>query len=563
MSTRILVGSWSLLPLALGALALGCGSPNHQAGDPHIDSQTNWLRACQIDSQCAQPLSCVCGVCTRPCYDDTACSADKGASCVTNAEAAAIAQCGGARPSAPGLCMSRCGDDSACDKGQMCVAGACTPVPPADTHVTIDTHALHQTLAGFGAAVAYDESEITSHPESAALEKTLFADLGLDVLRLRDRYGHTGDDDLTATRDLIAAASASLGRTPLLLLTSWSPPPALKANGAVTCSGNTETCTLVKTSANVFDYANFATFWRNSLEAYAAVGVYPDYMGIQNNPNWLPTASQVGEACVFLPSEGTTTITVNGKNTTVSYPGYAEAQAATLRALRGFSPLPKLLAPETSDFASVQSFLAALDTSQLDAVAHHLYGVDPENVDLSGLAAVGALVPDKPVFQTEMQADGLGTALLIHYTTTVEGASAYLQTTLTSSATGPATNFDALVGVTATDYTIRQPYYAMRHYSLNTDPGWQRIDANTTSSSVLASAWLSPGANALTVVLVNDGSTDQNAKLDFANGEHLAHSTVSRTVFDGVERGAVLGSVSQDAVLRIPARSIVTVAFSN
>jgi hypothetical protein len=240
-----------------------------------------------------------------------------------------------------------------------------------------------------------------------------------------------------------------------------------------------------------------------------------------------------------------------------------EAQAATLKALKGLTPMPKVIAPETSDFASVQSYLAALDPSTVNAVAHHLYGVDPENVDLTGLAATGQVAPDKPLFQSEMQADGLGTALLIHYTTTVENAAAYLQTTLTSSATGPATNFDALVGVTATDFTIRQPYYAMRHYSLNTDPGWTRIDAVSSSSTLLSSAWLAPGANALTVVLINDGTTDQTAGLDFVNGEHLTHSVVSRTVFDGVERGAVLGSLSVDGVVKVPARSIVTVAFSN
>jgi glucuronoarabinoxylan endo-1,4-beta-xylanase len=561
VSARILVGSW--FSVLLGALALGCGSPSHHA--EIIDSQTNWLKACQIDSQCEPTLSCVCGVCTKSCDDDSTCTNTKplkGMSCVQSDDPAVVAQCSGARPSQPGLCMPRC-SDTGCGDRQMCVAGACTPVPTADTHVAIDTHVTHQTLAGFGAAVAYDESEITSHPEKAALEKTLFADLGLDVLRLRDRYGHTGDDDLTATRDLIAAASASLGRTPLLLLTSWSPPATLKANAAVNCSGNSETCTLVKNSSGGFDYASFATYWRSSLDAYAAVGISPDYIGIQNNPNWLPTAAQVGEACIFLPSEGTTTVTANGKNVTVSYPGYAEAQTATLKALRGFSPLPKVLAPETSDFASVQSYLAALDPSSLDAVAHHLYGVDPDNVDLTALGAVDAILPDKPVFQTEMQADGIGTALLIHYTTTVENASAYLQTTLTSSATGPATNFDALVGVTATDYTIRQPYYAMRHYALNTDPGWTRVDANSTSSTMLASAWVSPAADALTVVLVNAGTADQTAELDFVNGGRLPHSAVSRTVFDGVERGAVLGSLSDDAVVTIPARSIVTVAFSN
>ncbi len=559
MSTRKSVRWWGSLPVVLGLLALACDPQNKPES---IDSQTNWLRTCQIDAQCNEGFSCICGVCTKTCYDDSACSGLKGTACFTSNDPAAVAQCSGTTATAPGLCMPSC-SDSGCSKDEMCVAGVCTPVPTPDAHVAIDTHTTHQTLTGFGAAVAYDESEITTHPQNAALYKTLFADLGLDVLRLRDRYGHTGDDDLTATATLIAAAAASLGRMPTLILTSWSPPANLKANAAVNCSGNADTCTLTKNAMGDFDYASFATYWRNSLQAYSAAGIFPDYMGIQNNPNWLPTAAQVGEACIFLPSEGMTTVSLNGKNVTVSYPGYAEAQTATLSALKGLANLPKVLAPETSDHASVQGYIAALDPSSIDAVAHHLYGMDPQNPDLTGLAAVGNAAPGKPLFQSEMESDGLGTALLIHYTTVVEGASAYLQTTLTSSTTGPATNFDALVGTTATDFTIRQTYYAMRHFSLNTDPGWVRVDATSTSSTLLSSAWVSPAGDALTVVLVNDATTDQNIELDLASGTRPAHSSVSRTVFDGVERGADLGSLSDGNVLKVPARSIVTVAFSN
>jgi O-glycosyl hydrolase len=559
VSTRKSVRWWGSLPVVLGLLALACDPQNHPES---IDSQTNWLRTCQIDAQCNEGFSCICGVCTKTCYDDSACSELKGTDCVTSNDPGAVAQCSGTPPTAPGLCMPVC-TDAGCGKDEMCVAGICTPVPTADAHVAIDTHTTHQTLTGFGAAVAYDESEITTHPQNAALYKTLFADLGLDVLRLRDRYGHTGDDDLTATGTLIAAAAASLGRMPTLILTSWSPPANLKANAAVNCSGNADTCTLTKNAMGGFDYASFATYWRNSLQAYTAAGIFPDYMGIQNNPNWLPTAAQVGEACIFLPSEGMTSVSLNGKNVTVSYPGYAEAQTATLSALKGLANLPKVLAPETSDYASVQSYIAALDPSSLDAVAHHLYGMDPQNPDLTGLAAVANAAPGKPLFQSEMESDGLGTALLIHYTTVVEGASAYLQTTLTSSTTGPATNFDALVGTTATDFTIRQTYYAMRHFSLNTDPGWVRVDATSTSSTLLSSAWISPVGDALTVVLVNDATTDQNVEIDLPSGTRQAQSSVSRTVFDGVERGADLGSLSDGNVLKVPARSIVTIAFSN
>ena len=46
-------------------------------------------------------------------------------------------------------------------------------------------------------------------------------------------------------------------------------------------------------------------------------------------------------------------------------------------------------------------------------------------------------------------------------------------------------------------------------------------------------------------------------------GETFASSTVTRTVFDGVERSAELGSLSSEAVVQVPVRAIVTVSLGN
>lgn len=558
MTTHMRLLSWCLLAALTGAL--GC---NGKVGPLTTDSQTNWLRSCQQNADCSSEFACVCGVCTTSCSDDSACAGLDGASCIASSDKGAIAQCGGSQAPAPGMCMPRC-EVTGCPSNEMCVAGLCTPSPTPSAHVTVDPHAQYQALTGFGGAIAYGESEITTHPQKAALYKTLFADLGLDVVRLRMRYGDTGDDDLTTTHDLLDAASASLGRMPTVIMTSWSPPANLKANNALNCSSNPGTCTLVRDGSS-YNYADFADYWRKGLDAYAAVGVTPDYIGIQNNPDWLPTAPELGEACVFLPVEGTTMVTVNGAPVSVSYPGFAEAQAATVSALDGLANPPKILAPETADFSKVESYVTVLDASSFDALAHHLYNVDPANVDVSGLDALGGLASDasKPIFQTEMQSDGLGTAMLIYYATAVEGASAYLQTTLTSSATGPATNPDALVFLTGTDFTLLDPYYAMQQYALHTDPGWVRVDVSSSEPSLLASGWLSPAGDALTIILVNSGTTDLDADLDLGDASNMVHSDVTRTVFGGVERGADLGSLSAKGVLKVPSRSIVTVAVSN
>jgi O-glycosyl hydrolase len=443
------------------------------------------------------------------------------------------------------------------------VASVCTPVPTPDVEVSVDTTARREPLIGFGATVAFAEEEITTHPRKAELHAAAFAGLGLDVLRLRNRFGHTGDDDLRSARALLDAATQSLGRAPTLLLTSWSPPATLKAGAAVECHGNPDTCTLNKTASGDFDYAGFATFWRDSLEAYAANGVVPDFIGIQNNPNWVPASQEIGEACKFLPSEGSATVSINGSDVVVDYPGYAEALSATLEALEGLPARPRVLAPETSNFESVADYARVLDRSQIDALAHHLYGTAADSMDAGAFASLGELARDYalPLLQTEMQADGFGTAQLIHYTVVRQGGSAYLQTTLTSSMAAPTANLQALIGIDATDFRLQDPYFAMRHFAFDTNPGWVRVDAVSSHPDIMSSAWLSPAEDALTVVLLNAGPVPHKARM--TPPARFTSSRVTRTVFAGSERGASLGALPAEGMLSIPARAIVTVAFSD
>lgn len=538
----------------LGWLFCSCSSADSG------DSQTNWLRSCRTDSECGD-LRCLCGLCTLPCSDTAACSGERGASCVNASDSGAIAQCSGRPPAAPGLCLRDC-SASACAAGQMCVAGVCAPVPTTLAEVTIDPSVRHQQLVGFGASIAYGEGQITAHPQKSALYQVIFGDLGLGVLRFRNRYGHQGDDDLTTAGQLYGAARDSLGRAPVVLLSSWSPPPELKANNALLCSGNARTCTLSRNAAGAFDYAGFANYWLNSVGAYARVGIAPDYIGLQNNPNWVPSAAELGEACRFMPVEGAATVTINGSAVTVPYPGFAEAQAATGAAFATLPTRPKMLAPETSDFGSVADYLPSLDRATTDALGHQFYGVDPSAVDMSGLSALGQLESqfDRPVFITEMQADGFATAVLIHYATVVEGASAYLQSALTGSLTGPTANTQALVGLDATTFAVRDPYHAMRHFARHTQRGWVRVEAQADVNGVLVSAWLSPNEDQLTVVLVNAGSVELNTRLALPG--RWSNSEVTRSVFSGTERSAPLGKLAPERVIRVPAQAVVTVALT-
>jgi hypothetical protein len=164
-----------------------------------------------------------------------------------------------------------------------------------------------------------------------------------------------------------------------------------------------------------------------------------------------------------------------------------------------------------------------------------------------------------PIFQTEAQAEGLGTAILIHEALSTLGASMYLQQNFAASAFLDTTNPKALIALTETDFSLQDPYHAMRHFAHDTDPGWVRIDARSEQGSVLATAWLSPGADALTLVLVNPAMTTARVEIAFGDWP-LGSSRVSRSVFGGVERSQELGALPLNGVVVLPGESVVTVA---
>jgi hypothetical protein len=538
--------------LALVVAAYSC-SPEPQSG-----SQTNWLTACESSETCGG-LECICGACTVPCQNDAACAQLPGASCIASTDMGSIALCGGQAPP-NGICLPRC-DDGPCADGTSCVAGVCVPAGSPTTEVTIDAKALRQTLVGFGASIAYTDGSIVAHPQSGPLYDLLFTEAGLDVIRLRNRYDDGGQEVLLPTSEIVAAASERLGRAPVLFMNSPSPPTALKANGSRTCAGNPATCTLVALPGGGFDYAAFASYWRSSLEAYANVGIFPDYLSIQNHPNWVPPADAALEACRFLPEQGTTTVTVDGAPVDIAYPGYREALAEVESAIADLPMRPQIAASETG-IAGVNEFLTPLGASAFDALAFHSYGVDPAAVDVAPLEAIRDLAGQlgRPVLQTEMLAEGFETAILIHHALTAAGASTYLQNDFVALAADVAPL--ALVLLTEDSFEVQATYYAFSHYAKRTDPGWVRVEAPSSSPELLSSAWLSPDQTALSIVLVNSGADALVTRLVLAEdlGSRLGHSAVTRTVFDGLERGVTLGELPSDGVVRVPSRSIVTVA---
>jgi glucuronoarabinoxylan endo-1,4-beta-xylanase len=437
---------------------------------------------------------------------------------------------------------------------------------PADVTVSVDVATKYQVMVGFGAAAAYYVDYPSNNPQSAAIYQTLFDDLGLQILRIGNWYQNNNDNQaaFNATVGLVKAATAALGHAPLILMSSWNPAIALKSNGVNNGGG-----TLVRTAAGGYDYAGFGQWWSDSLMAYAAAGVVPDYISVQNEPDF-KTSSE--GTCLFDPVEDATNA------------GYGPALDAVRTAISSSGQaIPKLVGPEISGIASgkLGTYLGGISASgqlgELDAVAHHLYSGGTDALPSSfnaALSAAGSAAANLPIWMTEYapgKPDLFDTAWLIQSSVTVEGVSSYLYWDLFWPPP-PAGSDAAPSGLVSVDdpsspdagFSINDSYYAVQHFAKWIGVGWQRVAVTSSLGSVTASAFLSPDGARLTLVLLNTDGIAHQVTVDpgqaDAGATGFATSAVYRTS-GASERTTPLGSLAAGGAFDMPSRAIATVTF--
>lgn len=411
---------------------------------------------------------------------------------------------------------------------------------------SVDVSTTYQTLEGFGAAIAWYNNWLTEHPNKKELYQTLFFDSGLDILRLRNQYRNSPGFDYQDTE--IVKTAKIMNPSLKILLSSWSPPSNLKKDGVM--NGGT----LVKENG-AFVYSKFADYWYDSLNAYAAKGILPDYISIQNEPDY---ENSGWETCIFKPAEDS------------NYPSYGKALDAVYSKLQAMTVKPKILAAEATGVGSnlVQNYANAMDLAKIYGIAHHLYnGGDANNPDSfnSAFKAIAAAYPDKPRFQTEYDyGTAFTTAQLIHNSLVEEGVSGYFFWDLIWE-----NNQRPLVALynpfnqsswgNSKGYTISDFYYTIQHYAKYTNPGYKRVAATSSSSDIKISAFTSPDQKQLTLVLINKAASESSVALNL-NSYSAGSSAVYRTVFNGTDRFTPVGSLSGNTVT-LPAQSVVTVAL--
>jgi glucuronoarabinoxylan endo-1,4-beta-xylanase len=432
----------------------------------------------------------------------------------------------------------------------MPVGGAEPAGRTASVQAAVNPSETHQTIEGFGGSLYYYSNWLTAHPNKEDIYISLFDDLGVDILRLGNTY-RPGKALSPDAAEFVSKAGEFSGRPVKVLISSWSPPAELKSNGSEKNGG-----TLVKNNG-VFDYEGFADYWTDALDAYAAAGIEPEYISIQNEPGFVAT----WESCELMQTETSTKA------------GYGKALEAVARKMRDGGYQSKILASEVLGigYNLFQNYAKNFDHGLVYGYAHHLYhGGDPKKPDkfLDNMRIMARDYGDKPRFQTEYSsgdADWLNTAWIIHNSLTVEEVSAYLHWSLAWEAGNNAElvqlefPWDRGRWTTPAGYILTDRYWAFRQYAKFIDPGWKRITASCASDSLRISAFISGDGDSLTAVVLNLSRSAESLSLD-TGGYTAGSGRAFRT--SETDKGADLGPFDPSSPVNLPGRSITTIVLT-
>ncbi len=418
--------------------------------------------------------------------------------------------------------------------------------------LTIQTGTRYQTVVGFGAALAYYEGWLNAHPNKAEIYEAIFGELSLDILRVRNAHDYD-PGMVTRVQEYVEASEKVLGYPISVMSVSWGPPGYLKSNNDRSNGGTLRYS--VEGGKTLFDYAGFAHWWKSSLEEYHAHGIFPDYISIQNEPDWKAPY----ESCLLYPKERITT--------TDTIAGYDRALVAVYDTLANMERRPAILGPETvgMGYDNVERYVNNLDVSRLDGISHHLYhGVDENNPYAStDFAKVGNLYPELPHFQTEYdRGDWFSLAGLIYKSFYDEKVVAYLYWPLIWESGGLVTldfPWDRSRWIDPEKgYTKTKDFYAFKQFSAFIQPGWKMTGHALTGTDGASLTFINPEGDSATCVVINRSSTSEMAVHVDVPGYRITESLVYRT--SDSENCLLLGTLT-DSLFTATAHSITTVAM--
>ncbi len=419
-------------------------------------------------------------------------------------------------------------------------------ISEAQVSIRISPEIRHQEMVGFGAALSWYMSFIYrgDAEQVAALEQAMFADSGLDILRLKNWYYPDDSDggnamNLHGINQRLAEAAKAANPDIEILYSSWSPPEALKSNGDRRNGG-----TLAKDGEGNFMYDALADYW---VEVLDNLGWTPDYLSFQNEPGWVAAH----ETCVFDPVE------------TSSNAGYVQAADAIWDAIKDHPDAPKMVGSEAENMPAFFNFNQQLLSRPYFAVhGYHVYDIGnaaaiDSSTTIDRMRRIRDDFGDRPNWQTEFSR-GFGwidTARVIHNTLVEANASAYIYWKLAWQPTS-----DTMIAMESNgDYTIEPPYYTIKHYARHVHKGYVRIEVAGSTADVRVSGFLSPEEDSITLVAINRGTTAQSIDLD-----HDALRIEALAGYQSVEGNFYQEMTGLDAEspIALPASSITTIVLT-
>jgi arylsulfatase A-like enzyme/O-glycosyl hydrolase len=416
----------------------------------------------------------------------------------------------------------------------------------------VDGGLRHQKIEGFGASAAFNINKLINNVHSNELADLLFQDLSLDILRIRNMYFADENlpfmDYVDDTVDTIALGEAALGRPLKILMSAWTPPTYLKSN-------NNKAGGTLASDVNGYRYDDYAQWWADSLNYYEGEGVVPEYISIQNEPNF----TAVYSTCKFDPVE------------TTNNAGYNYAFEAVWQQLAidmGTDAMPKMLGPELVAFNKLDDYINNLiQPPHMYGYAHHLYssnvGTNPSVLNAQ-MQSTNDDFGYKPLLQTEYFNGDSPTewlrkynlAKLMHNSLTLEEVSAYLYWCLY----WPIDGGQALITLPDnTSYDINPEYYAFKHYSAFIDADWRRLEATSSQPGIDLSAYINPGEDKVTVVVLNENPGAADLDINFMNVVITAGDIYRSTATLNCTN---VGTFNPAASLSVPGESITTLVLT-
>lgn len=440
--------------------------------------------------------------------------------------------------------------------------------------IAVDPASTKQKIVGFGGASAYYQSWVTAMQPDLKKDffDTAFTGLNLSLLRL----GNWKQEDTTSVADDIAIAKAGkerLGNHLKIEMSSWSAPGRLKPSGSVNGNdGSSKKDKTLKPSSTdpygKFVYSEFAHWWKTSYQAYADMGIAPDYISFQNEPDM----EAPYEETLFEPTE------------TSEIAGYKQALQAVRDSMNSLPNPPKILGPEPLGigYSNFEKYAKVLDSKNLDGYAYHLYHAGDGNDDsgnnylhpenyIQPMSAIAASYgsDDKPIIMTEFctmldavrEQDMIGLAHIMQVGFTSGKLNGYIawmlfwggpQGQLIGVCPGEGWGADSKEG----KLYINPEYHAMRHYSKFVNPGWRVVDATSDDKNVLTVAFRSAGCDSITVIAINKNSSAVNLSAP------IVQNYTGAFAIQSVENGDKSKPIAVSTNYELPKASITTFVYT-